>query len=61
VKTNLYKIIVLEVDAEIDGEGVTATALPAAAYLAQALTPQDAVMQVGKRPRKSRRALWRTA
>jgi hypothetical protein len=44
MRSQLYKIVVYEVDAEIDADGVTVTETPTISYSTEAVTPWDSVM-----------------
>ena len=47
-KQNVYKILILQIDAELTAEGVTTVENPVARYLAEGMTPVDAICQVAR-------------
>ena len=49
MKMKQYRIVVFEVDAEMDAEGVTVTETPTASYSIEAVTPWDAAMAWGSK------------
>jgi hypothetical protein len=55
---HVYKIVAYEVDTDLTSEGATEIEIPAARYVTEAMTPQDAIMQVGDRLSAEESSLW---
>jgi hypothetical protein len=55
---HVYKIVAYEVDADLTAEGAAEIEIPAARYVTEAMTPQDAIMQVGEQLSAEESSLW---